>query len=780
MRGLEERWAPIGRRRAELKAVLLVIGLVVAPSMTAFAQLSNGGFENGDLTGWTPGGGASVEALQASNLSPSVTPTEGSWFALLSSGPGDVPGAPGGDFDFNGTPDFDSTTLTTSFTTTNPGDRLSFDWAFLTSEIGQPATYDDLFDVRIDGISILRGSVNHPGGVSPFPDTPAYDGAGYSVSSTGATNGSVFSGGISPFRSMCLAIADPGLHTLEFLIADQGDSVYDSGLLIDDVQAPSTCDTNVVQVTDTTGVNLEVKGGGFLFAQQINWKVASSQDGAVLAYVSNGDATGDNPNLKNQIFVSTGGGFERITAATGGHVANPSLTSNGRWVVFEASDDLVPGSPGNADGNIEVFRWDRNNSTMTQVTDTTGCSNRHPTISRNNQGRRVALETDCTDLIPGFNADGNSEIVIWNANTGAFVFNETTGCDNRQPTVSRHNQGRYVTFLSDCDYVGSNADANSELFQWDRVTNSYRQITDSSAAAGALNDVTASSVDGRYVAFLSNADYAGQNADGNFEVFRYDRNGAGSFVQLTDTNPLVVHTATAIEDTGRYLAVEQLDLLTSTFTVLHADATTGNLTPVVSGDPTLPVIALDGGAPLVAFQSAGDYAGANPDGNTEIWQLSHSFVVPVTRLHCSTPNLGIPDNSAAGLTDTLTITDSVTLQDLDVSLEATHSWVGDLVFTLEHLSTGTTVTLIARPGSPPGFGCSGDDLDTTLDDEASLAVENQCVTPGPVAIEGRFTPEGTLSDFDGENLSGDWQITAQDLGGGDTGTLVKWCLISVG
>jgi len=764
------------RRTTVFVPVLLISMIIMSLPITARGQIANGGFENGNLAGWTPGGGGSVEALQASHFSPPITPPEGVWFALLSSGPGDVPNAPGGDFDFNGTSDFDSTTLGINFTTTDPGERLSFEWAFLTREVGQAATYDDLFDIRVDGISILRGSVNHPGGVSPFPDTPAYDGTSYTVSSPGATNGTTFGSGVSPFRSLCLAIGNPGSHSLEFLIADQGDSAFDSGLLIDDVQAPSTCDTNVVQITDTGGVNLEVKGGGFVFSFQANGNVATSQNGAVLAFVGSGNPTGDNPNLKDQVFVSSGGAFERVTAATGGHVANPSLTSNGRWVTFEASDDLVPGNPGNSDGNIEIFRWDRNNAVMTQVTDTTGCSNAHPTISRNTVGRRIAFETTCTDLVPAFNPDGNSEVVIWDANTGNFIVNETSGCENRYPTISRHNLGKYVTFLSDCDLTGTNGDGNKELFQWNRQTNGFIQITDS---VGALNDVTASSVDGTFVAFLSNADYTGQNADGNLEVFRWNRGGGGSFLQLTNTGPLFANTATAIEDTGRYIAVEQLDLSTSTFTIMYADATNGTLTPVVSGDPILPVVALAGATPLVAFQSAGDYAGNNPDGNVEIWQLSQSLVIPTTRLHCSNPNAGIPDNNVGGLVDTLTIPDSVIIQDLDVSIAANHTWVGDLVFTLVHSLTGTTVTLVDRPGAPPGYGCSGDDLALTLDDEASQTAENQCVTPGPIAIEGRFTTNGILGDFDGENLSGDWRLTVQDLESGDTGTLVQWCLISV-
>ena len=35
---------------------------------------------------------------------------------------------------------------------------------------------------------------------------------------------------------------------------------------------------------------------------------------------------------------------------------------------------------------------------------------------------------------------------------------------------------------------------------------------------------------------------------------------------------------------------------------------------------------------------------------------------------------------------------------LIVSIQATHTWVGDLIFTLVHVDTGTTITVIDRPG----------------------------------------------------------------------------------
>jgi hypothetical protein len=342
----------------------------------------------------------------------------------------------------------------------------------------------------------------------------------------------------------------------------------------------------------------------------------------------------------------------------------------------------------------------------------------------------------------------------------------------------RHNPGRYVTFVSTCDLAGGNADGNYEIFQWNRQTNVIQQIT--TTGPTVLNDGTSSSDDGRYVAFISEGDLAGQNSDGNLEVFRWDRNGGGSFLQVTDTSGFVVHTAAAIESTGRYLAVERLDALTVTFTMLAADAATGALTAIASGDPSLPSVSLSSGSPLVSFQATGNYTANNADGNSEIWRSTQALAPPDSFLHCSSPGAAIPDNDPGGVSDTLTIADTLTLQDLDVQIAITHTYVGDLVATLVHVDTGTSVVLVDRPGSPPGFGCSGDDIDATLDDDAAAAVEAQCVTPGPVAIEGRYVPNDALSSFAGEDLTGDWTLTVQDSAGGDVGTLVEWCLVSEG
>lgn len=151
-------------------------------------------------------------------------------------------------------------------------------------------------------------------------------------------------------------------------------------------------------------------------------------------------------------------------------------------------------------------------------------------------------------------------------------------------------------------------------------------------------------------------------------------------------------------------------------------------------------------------------------------------------IYCSSNLIQIPDNDPNGTVDPLGVADSYLIGDLNVSVNATHTWVGDLIFTLEHQDTGTTVTFIDRPGVPAGtFGCSGDDIDAEIDDEAVLPVEDECGAGVPTIlgsfIGGDPANSGLMAAFDGEDITGTWNLTVSDNAGGDTGTVNGWCLI---
>jgi len=165
-----------------------------------------------------------------------------------------------------------------------------------------------------------------------------------------------------------------------------------------------------------------------------------------------------------------------------------------------------------------------------------------------------------------------------------------------------------------------------------------------------------------------------------------------------------------------------------------------------------------------------------------------SFVWPslsLAMLCASPPDVGIPDNSInafpsdfnPGTPATIDVVVPAgfegVIDDLNVQLTITHAYVGDLIVTLTS-PAGTVVTLIDRPGRAGGVGghgCSQNNIDVVLDDEAATEADLQCSTTDP-AIGGTQQPFGNLSDFDGEAISGTWTLTAEDYFPLDPGTFV--------
>lgn len=138
--------------------------------------------------------------------------------------------------------------------------------------------------------------------------------------------------------------------------------------------------------------------------------------------------------------------------------------------------------------------------------------------------------------------------------------------------------------------------------------------------------------------------------------------------------------------------------------------------------------------------------------------------------------LSIPDDGSAETSHSMVIAEAWVVADLEVSVSLSHGWVGDLVVTLTHEDTGTSVVLIDRAGVPgSSFGCSGNDIEAVLDDEAADAVEDACESAAP-AIAGSLRPEEALSAFDGEGITGTWTLTAIDAGLGVSGSLDGWGL----
>ncbi len=135
---------------------------------------------------------------------------------------------------------------------------------------------------------------------------------------------------------------------------------------------------------------------------------------------------------------------------------------------------------------------------------------------------------------------------------------------------------------------------------------------------------------------------------------------------------------------------------------------------------------------------------------------------------CVTPNLAIPDNNTTGVFSDLVIPNSGVVNDLNLSLNVTHSYIGDLVFKLKQVGTGTEMTFINRPAN-----CSGNDINAIFDDEAAGAIT--CAATEPT-ITGSARPANPLTVFDGQPRNATWRLTVTDLANVDVGTVNQWCL----
>ncbi len=156
--------------------------------------------------------------------------------------------------------------------------------------------------------------------------------------------------------------------------------------------------------------------------------------------------------------------------------------------------------------------------------------------------------------------------------------------------------------------------------------------------------------------------------------------------------------------------------------------------------------------------AGGSYRGDNT--NCESNGTSHDY--------SSTPFLAIPDNTCATtgfVSDSLNVPDNFVVGDVNVRVQITHTFIGDLRIRLLH--GATTVAVWER-------AClANDNMDVTFDDEGVAAV---CASP----TVGTYTPTGTgagsLSSFDGQSSSGTWTLEVCDGAGIDTGTLDSWTL----
>lgn len=126
------------------------------------------------------------------------------------------------------------------------------------------------------------------------------------------------------------------------------------------------------------------------------------------------------------------------------------------------------------------------------------------------------------------------------------------------------------------------------------------------------------------------------------------------------------------------------------------------------------------------------------------------------------------------VTSSFTISGCNTIDDVNVGLSIDHTYIGDLLITLQSPGS-TSITLLNSPLNG-NDNCGGDNVRTLLDDASSNgSVDAQCGSGVP-SILGVFQPSQALSAFNGSTGNGTWTLTVNDVYPQDTGTLNDWSL----
>ncbi|MCA9284615.1 MAG: hypothetical protein KDA22_05350 [Phycisphaerales bacterium] len=151
----------------------------------------------------------------------------------------------------------------------------------------------------------------------------------------------------------------------------------------------------------------------------------------------------------------------------------------------------------------------------------------------------------------------------------------------------------------------------------------------------------------------------------------------------------------------------------------------------------------------------------------------------------------IPDSGAGVFTSDIVVSDTGSLQDITVTLKSlNHTWIGDLIVTIEHVESGSSQTLFSRVGktnATTGVGDSsnlGGDYsfnDAFTGDLWAVAASGDTsfvIPSGDYFATGALSGAqvSLLSVFGGIDIAGTWRLTISDNAAADTGDIGSWNL----
>jgi hypothetical protein len=212
--------------------------------------------------------------------------------------------------------------------------------------------------------------------------------------------------------------------------------------------------------------------------------------------------------------------------------SNASVNGDGTLVAYGSS----------LDGNPEIF-LDDGSGPDTQIT-ITGASVSNSGPSLNDAGTLVAYTSD---------VDGNSEIYLRRLTGAQTTTQVTTTASGSSNNARLSDDGRRITFFSDRNFGGGNADGSTEVFQYVVATGAITRLTNTPAGHGVSNR-TRSTASGNRVVYNSSGDETGANPDFGQEVFVRDVGGTNRTSQLTLASVDLGPTSADVSEDGTRIA----------------------------------------------------------------------------------------------------------------------------------------------------------------------------------------------------------------------------------
>lgn len=330
---IEDGRAKVSRRRLDVKGALAKVTTALDFARTIAADSSRVTGASFVATPPTP------PSYAVRSLSVSQFPRAGLTYGVISTGDPSVLTNPnsssstGKDLDggsVRGDTDFDVTVLKIDFTVPSGDNCLSFDFRFLSEEYPEfvGSNYNDAFLAELDNSTWTTA-----GSVISTPDNFAFDPAndvisinttGYTSMSTADASGTTFDGATPLLRAQ--RSVSPGSHSLYLSIFDEGDRIYDSAVLVDNLRSYGAASCNA-------GAQL----------QELRLAKTADKSSAKPNSATGYTITITNPNSTDVLLDSLGdtlpSGFSYTASSTSGMTAsNPAVIGttllwSGPWVI---------------------------------------------------------------------------------------------------------------------------------------------------------------------------------------------------------------------------------------------------------------------------------------------------------------------------------------------------------------------------------------------------------------------------------------------------------------